>query len=202
MLYQELTGDWTSANDRTFRAQFNTFKRQATGWQYNLVCTQFNEPVWGRFVDYAVSSGVITPPTTLSDADLAPGGAWAPDRWAYINPAQDIAATGTEIALGLTPRSAAIAARGDNPEQIDETVRRRPSARESGWGSTSAPGRTAKGPTAASSRRRATTRPNSRSSSHAEVQRPPGSAAVRGRCRAPDGLPTRRARCGARRRMA
>lgn len=121
VLYQELTGDWTSANDRTFRAQFNTFKRQATGWQYNLVCTQFNEPVWQRFIDYAVASGAIKPPKSLSDVDLRRV-SWAPDRWAYINPAQDIAATGEELALGLNSRSAVVAERGDNVETIDAQI--------------------------------------------------------------------------------
>ena len=121
VLYQELTGDWSEANDRTFRAMFNTFKRQAAGWQFNLVVVQFCQPVWARFMDYAVASGALKQPKSVSDADLRRV-AWSPDRWPYINPAQDVQATGMELALGLTSRTAAIAERGDDVETVDQQI--------------------------------------------------------------------------------
>lgn len=118
-MYSELTGDWTDMNDRTYRAAFNTFKRQMTAIQYNLVVVQFCDPIWQRFIDYAVAAGKLKVPKSLSDADLRKV-FWSPDRWAYINPLQDVQATGIEIALGLNSRQAAVAERGDDVETIDE----------------------------------------------------------------------------------
>jgi lambda family phage portal protein len=119
VLYEELTGDWKNANDRTFRAQFETFKRSARQWQWNLVCAQFNDPVWRRFVSFAVASGAIKVPKSVSDADLYRV-EHRPERWAYLNAKQDIEAIGSEMALGLTSRAGAIAERGDDIEVIDQ----------------------------------------------------------------------------------
>lgn len=119
LLYEEVTGDWSAANDRTFRAQFETFKRACRQWQWNIVCAQFNAPVWRRFVSYAVASGAIRVPKSVSDADLY-AVEHRPERWAYINPKQDIDAVTAEIDAGLTARGAAVAERGDDVEVVDE----------------------------------------------------------------------------------
>ena len=121
LLYEELTGDWSQANDRTFRAQFNTFKRTCRMWQYNTVCVQFNEPIWNRFIDLALASGALSVPKSVSDADLRRVD-WVPDRWQYLQPVQDIEATGLEMGLGLTSRSNEVAARGDDVEVVDATI--------------------------------------------------------------------------------
>ncbi|AHJ63243.1 Portal protein [Granulibacter bethesdensis] len=121
LIYEELTGNWKDTNDRTFRAAFNTFKRQVSYWQYSLMCVQFCWPVWSRFVDYAVASGALRVPKSVTDRDLKRV-AWSPQRHAYINPIQDITATGEELTLGLTSRTAEILERGDDPEQVDQQI--------------------------------------------------------------------------------
>ncbi|MCK8787648.1 phage portal protein [Roseomonas sp. NAR14] len=117
-LYEELTGDWKNANDRTFRAALISFKRTVRQWQWGLVAAQFNVPIWNRFVGYAVSSGALKVPKSVGDADLYRV-EWNPERWEYLNPVQDVQAIGEELSLGLTSRQAAIAARGDDIEVID-----------------------------------------------------------------------------------
>jgi len=119
MLYEEVTGDWKNANDRTFRAQFGTFKRQVRQWQFNLLCHQFNRPIWNRFVDLAIASGALVVPASVLDTEVRRV-EWRPERWEYINPKQDVDATLAEIGGGLTSRQAAVADRGDDVEQIDE----------------------------------------------------------------------------------
>ena len=119
VLYEELTGDWKNSNDRTFRAQFNTWKRQAQQWQWNLVCHQFNEPIKNRFIAYAVASGAIKVPKSVTQADLYRT-EWRPHRWEYLNPKQDVEAQVAEIDGGLTSRQATVAERGDDVEVIDE----------------------------------------------------------------------------------
>lgn len=122
VLYEELTGNWKDSNDRTFRAQFNTFKRQCRQWQWNLMCAQFNEPIWRRFVNYAVAFGVVKVPKSVTEADLLRA-EWRPERWEYIHPKQDIEAVSAEIAGGLTSRQAAVAERGDDVEVVDQQRR-------------------------------------------------------------------------------
>lgn len=117
-LYEEVTGDWKNSNDRTFRAQFNTWKRQVQQWQFNLVCFQFNQPIAMRFVDYAVASGVLRVPKSVDDVDLRRID-WRPQRWEYINAKQDVDAQIAEIDSGLTSRQAVVAERGDDVEVVD-----------------------------------------------------------------------------------
>lgn len=121
LLYEELTGDWKNTNDRTFRTQFNTFKRTCRQWQWNLVGTQFNEPVWQRFVDYALASGALAVPKGVTEADLRRV-EWRPERWEYINPVQDVEATGLEMGLGLKSRTAVVTDRGDDIEVVDAQI--------------------------------------------------------------------------------
>jgi lambda family phage portal protein len=118
VLYEEMTGDWKNTNDRTFRAQFNTFLRSVRMWQWNLACVQFNVPIWRRFVSFAVAYGMLKVPKSVSEADLYRV-EWRPERHAYINAKQDVEAVGAEIELGLTSREAAVAERGDDVEVID-----------------------------------------------------------------------------------
>ncbi|WP_338661767.1 phage portal protein [Pararoseomonas sp. SCSIO 73927] len=118
VLYEELTGNWKDANDRTFRAQFGTFKRAVRQWQWHLVCAQFNEPIWRRFVSYAVGYGLVRVPKSVTEADLYRV-EHRPERWEYLNPKQDVETVSSEIEAGLTSREAAVAERGDDIEVID-----------------------------------------------------------------------------------
>jgi len=119
VLYEEMTGDWSKTNDRVYRAEFNTFKRQARQWQFNLVGFQFNRPIWDRFVDVAVASGALVLPRGVTVAD-AKRVEWRPTRWEYVNYKQDVEANVAEIEAGLTSRQAAVAERGDDIEVIDQ----------------------------------------------------------------------------------
>ena len=118
VLYEELTGDWKNTNDRVYRAEFNTFKRNARQWQWNLVGYQFNRPIWNRFVELAVASGAISLPSSVT-LDEAKRVEWRPERWEYLNPWQDVQTVEKEIDIGLTSRQAAVAERGDDVEDID-----------------------------------------------------------------------------------
>lgn len=122
VIYEELSGDWSGTNDRTFRAAMNTFKRAIQMWQFSLMVAQFCQPVWARFVSYAVTSGAIKVPKSVTPRDLA-AVEWLPQRHEYINPVQDIQATGLEMGLGLISRSAAVAERGDDVENVDAQIK-------------------------------------------------------------------------------
>ncbi|MFD1627660.1 phage portal protein [Azospirillum griseum] len=117
-LYEEVTGDYSTLNDRTFRAAFNTFKRRYAFYQHNIVAHQFCSPVWRRFIDLALIAGTLQRPPGMTDRDLYRV-AWTPDRWAYIHPLQDVQAVLKEIEGGLSSRAKAVSERGDDIEDID-----------------------------------------------------------------------------------
>lgn len=121
LLYEEVTGNWSGANDRTFRAQFATFKRRARMWQYNLAIHQHTAPVVRRFIDLALASGRIRLPRTVRAEEVYRVD-YVPERWEYLNPKQDIEAQVMEIDNLLTSRGATITARGDDPEQVDRDI--------------------------------------------------------------------------------
>ncbi|MBP2291037.1 phage portal protein [Azospirillum rugosum] len=117
-VYEELTGDWKNTNDRTYRANFATFKRRARQWQFHLLAHQFVRPIVRRWVDVAVGSGAVKVPKSVPDADLYRV-TYVPERWEYLNPKQDVEAVTMEIDNGLTARSVEVAARGDDAEVVD-----------------------------------------------------------------------------------
>lgn len=121
LVYEELTGDYKNANDRTFRASFNTFKRRARQWQYHLLAHQFVRRIVNRWIAVAVGSGALTVPKSVSDAELYRV-TYVPERWEYLNPKQDVEAVLAEIDGHLTARSMEIAARGDDAEVVDQTI--------------------------------------------------------------------------------
>lgn len=118
LIYEELTGDWKNANDRTWRANFNTFKRLITMHQHHLLVFQWCRPWYSRWLDTAVAVGAITPPRGTAEHDLKRC-IWIPQRWDYINPKQDIDAEAAEVAGGFASRASKIRARGDNPDDVD-----------------------------------------------------------------------------------
>lgn len=113
ILYEQLTGDYGNLNDRTWRAAFNEFKRRCEMLQHHIVVFQFCRPVWRRWAQLAVASGMLT-------AEEAPETVkWIPQAWPYINPKQDIEAAQLEIRAGLASRSEKASERGRDAAEID-----------------------------------------------------------------------------------
>jgi lambda family phage portal protein len=113
ILYEQLTGDYGSLNDRTWRAAVTEFRRRCEGWQHHLMVYQLCRPVWRKWAETALLAGV------LKGIDPTVPVSWTPPRWPYINPTQDIEATEREIRAGLTSRSRAVSERGEDAIAID-----------------------------------------------------------------------------------
>lgn len=114
MLYEQLTGDYSSLNDRTWRAAFGEFKRRCEMLQHHVVVFQFCRPIWRRFAQLAIVSGMLTEeeaPMTVP---------WIPQAFPYINPVQDIEAAQAEIRAGIASRSEKTMERGRDARTIDE----------------------------------------------------------------------------------
>jgi lambda family phage portal protein len=80
------------------------------------------QPVWDSFIDAAVAAGVINltginPATLYNCSHSLPPMPW-------IDPEKEVAAAISAIENGLTSRSRVIRQRGDNPDQINQEIKR------------------------------------------------------------------------------
>jgi lambda family phage portal protein len=122
ILYEQLTGDYSKINDRTFRAAVNEFRRRCAMWQHHLVVYQWCRPILRRWVELAVLSGRVTLPSGINVAQVARA-KWVPQGWAYIHPVQDVQSKELEVRAGFKSRRAVVSAAGDDVELVDaETV--------------------------------------------------------------------------------
>lgn len=118
VLYEQLTGDYASGNDRTWRAAFNDFKRKMRRFQHHMIVFQWCRPIMRRWVELGIIAGKITLPNGITSDDVCAVD-WVPQAFDYINPVQDIQAQREEIRAGLASRRQKINERGDDIEQID-----------------------------------------------------------------------------------
>ena len=59
ILYEQLTGDYTTVNDRTWRAAVNDFRRRCEYWQHSMLVHQFCRPVLKRWQALCSIGGLI-----------------------------------------------------------------------------------------------------------------------------------------------
>jgi len=109
--YETFSNDWSQINDRTYRASMNEFRRLCAMWQHQILVFQFCRPVFRRWATAAMLQGMVIDPLKAV--------VWTPERWAYINPVQDIKAMQDEVLAGFTSRSAIVSARGEDAEEVD-----------------------------------------------------------------------------------
>jgi lambda family phage portal protein len=118
ILYEQLTGDYSKVNDRTFRASVNEFRRRAAMWQHHVAVYQLCRPVASRWIDLALLAGLIRLPRGMEERALKRI-KWVPQGWAYIHPVQEVDADLKAIRAGLKSRSDAVSERGESAEDID-----------------------------------------------------------------------------------
>jgi lambda family phage portal protein len=116
ILYEQLTGDYSQMNDRTWRAAVNEFRRRCEMWQHHLIVFQFCRPVFDQWFDLAVLSGAATAPAEGERPTVK----WMPPAWPYINPVQDVQAMRELVRGGFSTRSEQVSLRGYDSAQIDD----------------------------------------------------------------------------------
>ncbi|MCJ2009797.1 phage portal protein [Methylobacterium sp. J-092] len=117
-LYEELSGDYGSMNDRSLRAAFNAFRRSVEMWQHHQLVFQFCRPIWIRWIDLALLSGALRLPPGMTRAQ-AYAVKWIPQAWPYIHPVQDVQGKTMEIAAGLSTRTQKVSEGGYDAEAVD-----------------------------------------------------------------------------------
>jgi lambda family phage portal protein len=118
VMYEQLTGDYSKVNDRTFRASVNEFRRRAEAYQHHLVVFQLCRPVVRRWLDLALLADRLRLPRGMELRELRRVD-WIPQGWAYIHPVQEVQAETLSIRAGLQSRSQAVSKRGESAEEID-----------------------------------------------------------------------------------
>lgn len=115
--YEIVTGDWAGVSDRTAvysGTYFETFIRK----QRMLIEHQVLRPLWRRFVDLCIATGLWTPPKGIPDYRLYEV-SWSWPRRSYKHPVQEIQALVQAIQAGLMDRYTAIEELGYDPEEVD-----------------------------------------------------------------------------------
>lgn len=121
VMYEQITGDYSTGNDRTFRAAVLEFRRRAKMWQHHILVFQFGRPLILRWLDTARAAGIIVPPKAMQARDFRRV-KWVPQGWQYINPVQEVQAEQASVRSGFTSRDAVISERGDDPEEVDRQI--------------------------------------------------------------------------------
>jgi len=113
ILYEQMTGDYSSGNDRLYRAAFNEFRRRVRMVQHHIIIHQLCQGVGRWWWTLAQLTGAI-PLSAILDAL-----SWVPEAWPYINPVQDVAAKVAEVRAGFTSRTRVVGERGHNAADVD-----------------------------------------------------------------------------------
>ncbi|MBR8346374.1 phage portal protein [Burkholderia ambifaria] len=120
MPYEVLTGDLRDVSDRVLRVLLNEFRRSIEQLQQNVFIHQFCRRIWRWWVDACALSGALSMPNYHRARREYVRVRWVPQGWPYIHPVQDVSAKRAEIRAGLTSRTGAILAKGEDPEQVDD----------------------------------------------------------------------------------
>lgn len=118
ILYEQLSGDYSKVNDRTWRAAMNEFKRGLERLQHQIVVFQLCRPIMRRWCEYVAIQGII-PPALVA---IAARPKWLPQAHAYINPVQDVQAKRDEVRAGFKSRSQVVSEAGDDAAVVDAEI--------------------------------------------------------------------------------
>lgn len=110
-----LSGDVENLSDRSLRVVIQDFRRQVEAHQYNLIINQFLRPTYKAWLYWSVMTGSLLP----SEAKKAALCEFAPPRFKYIHPVQDVASLKAEVDAGFRSRSSVVAELGNDIDLVD-----------------------------------------------------------------------------------
>jgi lambda family phage portal protein len=122
--YAAFTGDLKSANYSSIRAGLVEFRRRIDAMQHNVMVHQFCRPVWNRFLDLAVMSGLApwTAAEYQANKRLHRRTKFLPPKWDWVDPKKDIEAEILAVDNGFKARSDVIESTGYDPEETDARI--------------------------------------------------------------------------------
>lgn len=121
-LYEQLTGDYSTVNDRTYRAAHNEMRRRMEMLQANVIVSQLCRPVWRRWITNASLIGAINLPAVPRRRRAATRVAWIPQAWRYIHPVQEVQAERDAVLAGFVSADDIIVERGGDPRATERAI--------------------------------------------------------------------------------
>ena len=121
VLYEQLTGDYSQINDRTYRAAHNDLRRQIETLQNTILVPQLCRPVWRWFFESAVTNGRLSIPAGMSREE-AQRVDWVAPGYRYIHPVQDVQADRARVRSGYKSRSQVVIEQGGDPLDVEREI--------------------------------------------------------------------------------
>lgn len=121
VLYEQMTGDYSQINDRTYRAAVNEFRRKVRMIQHHLLVFQFCRPILRRWLELGLLAGAFRLPRGVSFAEAALAN-WVPEGFAYIHPVQDVQARILERRAGFRSRAEIVSETGRDIDDVDAEI--------------------------------------------------------------------------------
>ena len=120
--YPYIANDMVKGNFSNSRLALIEFRRRVSAWQHSVMVYQLCRPVYARWMDAAVLSGVLTLPGYEANRARLLTADWLPTKWDWVDPLKDANAEIAQIEAGLKSRTQAIAERGYDAEQVDREI--------------------------------------------------------------------------------
>jgi lambda family phage portal protein len=113
--YHGLTGDLSSANYSSLR---QGALDERDGWQelQRLLIDHLCQPIFSEWLDMAILAGAVDVPAR--DVEAARYPTWEPRGWEWVDPLKDTKADIMAVEAGLETRTAVLAGRGRNFEDV------------------------------------------------------------------------------------
>jgi len=119
-LYEQLSGDYSQIDDRTYRAEHNEMRRQVESLQNHVIIAQFCRPVWRRFFTTALVSGALDLGQVRQDR--ARRVQWIPQGFRHIHPVQDVQAKRQATRSGFQSRQEIVREEGRNVHEVEREI--------------------------------------------------------------------------------
>ena len=116
--YELLTGDYEGTNDRIMRVILNGFYRHLEIEQDRFIA-QVLQPIWRFWLDTAIFSRALRLPNYSTRRAEYQRCEWRTHAWSYVNPLQEAQTKALLVEKGFESRSAVIAERGWDAEDVD-----------------------------------------------------------------------------------
>jgi lambda family phage portal protein len=118
--YEQITGDLRGVNLSSIRAGVQDAHRKCEQFIFNVLVTQFCQPVLRWWLDEAVLCGRLSLPGYAQEPEQYLDITWTPAGWPWINPKDDIDAKMTAVRCGFTSREKVCAETGEDASVIDQ----------------------------------------------------------------------------------
>lgn len=120
--YEQLTGDLKGVNYSSIRAGVLEFRRRVEALQAHLMVHQWCRRIAAKWLDVAVTSGVLTIPNYWARREKLLAIDWIAPKWQWVDPLKETTADLMEVRAGFKPRSEAAGERGWALEQLDDAI--------------------------------------------------------------------------------